>query len=388
MSGWFWKSGWAVLVSLQWCGSAWSQSPPGLALTTRVAARPAAGLQFLCGIQPPYGEWDTLAKFIAGMNSGGYSLDPDQRAGWNRHAMVTNAGWSNEQARYLNRIDAWRRRTVDRRWTTDVAFYPFSGPDAANILTFFPEAHDYVLIGLEPVGCVPAGVADYTPGYFSALRRSLDAILTINYFRTNDMQRDFNADNLRGVLPALLFMIARSGYTVNSVTPVTIASTGTVERRREDLKGETNGIDIQFSSGRQTRHLFYFSLNLQDSRLKRKPGTMKYLAGLPETDTLVKSASYLMHHANFSMIRSLILAKSRLVIEDDSGIPYRFFDQASWDVRLHGAYSAPIELFSVWRQDDLKTAFDSRKDVQPLDFAIGYRHVKEANLLVAARRSR
>lgn len=373
----------AVLV----CSHVWAQSVPTLAVAAHLPPVTPRQFQFLCGVQAPYGEWPQIAQFIAGMSSNGYSLPPDQRAAWDRHAEVTNASWANVQGRYLNRIDTWRKRTLERRWSTDVAFYPFSGPDAANIFTFFPDAREYVLIGLEPVGCIPAGLSDYTPRYFSALRRSLEASLTINFFRTNDMQRDFSADNLRGVLPALLFLIARSGYSVTSVTPVVITRDGAVERAREDVKGETPGVTIQFTNGRQLRRLTYFSMNLQDSRLKRKPGTLKYLASMPETNTLIKSASYLMHRPYFSMIRSTILLKSRLVVEDDSGIPFRFFDQSAWDVHLHGAYTEPIDLFSNWRQDDLKVAF-SRPDVQPLDFAIGYRHIKESNLLVAARRGK
>jgi hypothetical protein len=369
------------------CAHVWAQSVPTLKVAAHMTPARRNQLQFLCSVQAPYGEWPQIAQFIAGISSNGYSLTPDQRAAWSRHAEVTNASWANVQGRYLNRIDTWRKSTLDRRWNTDVAFYPFSGPDAANIFTFFPDAREYLLIGLEPVGCIPAGLADYTPQYFSALRRSLEASLTINFFRTNDMQRDFSADNLRGVLPALLFLIARSGYSVTSVTPVVITREGAVEHARPEVKGETPGITIQFTDGRQSRKLSYFSLNLQDSRLKRKPGTLKYLAGMPETDTLIKSASYLMHRPYFSMIRSTILLKSRLVVEDDSGIPFRFFDQSAWDVHLHGAYTAPIDLFSNWRQDDLKVAF-SRPDVQPLDFAIGYRHIKESNLLVAARRGR
>jgi hypothetical protein len=366
----------------------WAQSTPTITVAANLPVASQGHLQFLCGVQAPYGEWAQIAQFMAGMSTNGYSLSPEQRAAWNRHAEITSASWNATQTRYLNRIDSWRKRTLERRWTTDVAFYPFSGPDAANIFTFFPDAHEYVLIGLEPVGCIPAGLADYTPQYFSALRRSLDAILTINFFRTNDMERDFGSDNLRGVLPALLFMIARSGYSVTSVTPVTVTREGTVERVREDLKGETSGVTVQFTNGRQVRKLSYFSLNLLDSRLKRKPGTLKYLGSLPETDTLIKSASYLMHRPYFSMIRSTILSKSRVVVEDDSGIPFRFFDQSAWDVHLHGAYDKPIELFSNWLQEDLKSAFDSRPDVEPLDFAIGYRHVKEANLLVATRRGK
>jgi hypothetical protein len=364
-----------------------SHSATGLALNVHATPVPNP-LQFLCGVQAPYGEWDAAAKLIAGLSTNGYSLPPEQKAAWDRHAAITDKSWATWQSRYLNRIDAWRRRTIERRWTTDLAFYPFSGPDAANIFTFFPDAREYVLIGLEPVGCIPAGLGDYTPRYFSALRRSLEASLTINFFRTNDMQRDFNAENLRGVLPALLFLIARSGHSVVSVTPVTITHEGNVVRPREDVLGETSGVEIQFTNGRQVRRLMYFSLNLNNSRLSRKPGTQKYLAGLPEADTLIKSASYLLHRPYFSLVRNTILSKSRLVVEDDSGIPFRFFNQSSWDVRLHGAYTEPIDLFSNCRQDDLKQAFDTRTDVQPLDFAIGYGHVRASNLLVATKRGR
>jgi hypothetical protein len=360
---------------------------PTLALAAHVEGQ-RGSLQFLCGVQAPYGEWNPLAQFLAGMGTNGYSLTPEQRASWTRHAEITNASWAAEQSRYLNRIDNWRRRAFDKRRAADVAFYPFSGPDAANVFMFFPDAREYVMIGLEPVGCVPAGLADYTPQYFSALRRSLVASLTLNFFRTNDMQRDFGADSLRGVLPALLFLIARSGYTVASVTPISILADGTLERARDEVKPETSGVEIQFSDGQRMRRLRYFSLNLNNARLAKKHGTMNYLGSLPESDTLVKSASYLLHRASFSVIRDTILTKSRLIVEDDSGIPYRFFDPSAWDVRLNGTYSAPIELFSNWQQEDLKNAFDSRKDVQPLDFAIGYRHVKESNLLVVSRRGK
>jgi len=93
-----------------------------------------------------------------------------------------------------------------------------------------------------------------------------------------------------------------------------------------------------------------------------------------------------MHKPYFSTIRGTILAKSRVVVEEDSGIPYRYFDQA-WDVRLFGTYSEPIQLFKDWNQDDLKTAY-SGTGVLPLDFGIGYRHRGQSNLLVAVRKTK
>jgi hypothetical protein len=358
------------------------------AFTLNPAPHPSpAPLQFLCTVQAPLGEWAPLAQFVSGLNSSVYSLPVDQKAAWTRHAEIANDSWANAQTRYLDPIDKWRERTFDKSASADLAFYPFSGPDAANVLSFFPHARQYVLIGLEPVGCIPAGLSDYNASYFAALRRSLDMILTVNFFRTNDMQVDFNSANLRGVLPALLFMISRSGYTVVDVTRVNITPQGSIERASSRATGETSGVAIRFVDGRQgVRELYYFSANLLDSRLRRKPGTMKYLAGLPEANTLIKSASYLLHSPYFSVVRDTILAKSKMIIEDDSGIPFRFFDTTDWDVRLYGTYSEPIARFRKWRQVDLETAFASTRDVRPLGFAIGYHHSKESNLLVATHR--
>jgi hypothetical protein len=344
-------------------------------------------LQFLCEVQAPYGEWEPLAQFIGGLNSDAYSLPPEQKYAWARHAKAVSAGWASAQTRYLAPIGNWRAAALEPAGHSDLVFYPFSGPDAANVFAFFPKARKYVLVGLEPVGCVPAGLGDYNASYFSALRQSLDAILTVNFFRTNDMQVDFDKANLRGVLPVLLFMIARSGFAVTDVTRVVITAEGAVERATPEVRGETAGIAIRFRDERdQLREMHYFSLNLQNYRLQRKPGTLKYLTSLPQADTLIKSASYLLHTPYFSLLRDAILEKSRVIIEDDSGIPFRFFDSTAWTVRLYGTYVEPIDLFSKWRQSDLELAFASRRDVQPLGFAIGYRHIKESNLLVATHR--
>jgi hypothetical protein len=343
----------------------------------------------LCSVQAPYGQWGPLAQFISGLDSSAYalSMSAQQHSSWSGYSKVAAADWSNLQRRYLDRIAAWRDRALAKARLGDMAFYPFSGPDSANMFAFFPDAREYVLAGLEPVGCVPAGVQDYTGAYFSELRRSLEPVVALGFFRTNDMHREFAQGTVNGVLPLLLFLMARQGYTIADVTPITITPAGLVTPSVNQPKGETGGVAIQFTDPRHgLRTLRYFSLNLQDSRIKSKPGTLKYFQTLAPASTLVKSASYLMHKEYFSAIRDLILSKSRVVVEDDSGVPLRFFKPATWDVRLYGSYTEPIDLFKNWHQEDLKTAFASGTDVQPLDFAIGYRKTNQSNLLVAFRR--
>src|SRR5690349_2128615 len=143
-------------LAVSFCSLALGQSAPTPTLAVAAHLSPSApsstSLQFLCGTQAPYGEWSQVAQFIAGLSTNGYSLTAEQEWAWSRHAEYTNASWARVEARYLSRIDNWRKRMVDRRYTTDVAFYPFSGPDAANLFTFFPDAREYVMIGLQPAG--------------------------------------------------------------------------------------------------------------------------------------------------------------------------------------------------------------------------------------------
>jgi hypothetical protein len=58
-------------------------------------------------------------------------------------------------------------------------------------------------------------------------------------------------------------------------------------------------------------------------------------------------------------------------------------------VRLFGAYDQPIALFKTGLQDDLKSAYDARSGVEPLDFSIGYKwRQNESNLLLAVRKGK
>ncbi|HYK59064.1 MAG TPA: hypothetical protein VEV85_06490 [Bryobacteraceae bacterium] len=346
-----------------------------------------------CGIQAIGGQWPATAQFVSGLDSAEYtkSLASDQEKAWTDYSKVAASDWRNLEKRHLSRIEAWRERALAGLPAGDVAFYPFGGPDAANLLAFFPDAREYVIIGLEPVGCIPSRPADYTRSYFAELRDNLSPVVSIGFFRTKEMKGNFKEGSVNGVLPLLLFLIARSGYSVEDVTPIAIAPSGALLLNSQaggQIKTETEGVAIRFKDARHgSRTLRYYALNLQNSRLSHKPGTVQYLSDLPAPVTLIKSASYLLHKTYFSTIRSLILSKSSLIVEDDSGIPYRYFDGA-WDVRLYGKYSDPIALFKNWRQPDLKEAFESRKDVPSLDFAIGYRHASESNVLVAVRRAK
>ena len=86
---------------------------------------------------------------------------------------------------------------------------------------------------------------------------------------------------------------------------------------------------------------------------------------------MVKSASYLMHEADFSYVRNAVLSKSKAILQDDSGISYKFFDKTKWDIQLYGVYNGPIPLFAKRYEKDLKEAF-TKGNVKPITFQYGY----------------
>jgi len=344
-----------------------------------------------CTAQGPIANWDAAAQLIAGIGDNTYagSMTDEQKAAWTDYSKTAASDWNRLKRRYVDRITAWRGKYLQKTPPTDVVFYPFSGPDATNPLAFFPDAREYVLIGLEPAGCIPSKTEDFAPEYWTALRRGWQSAAAMGFFKTEDMQRDLAEGAPSGVLPVLLFLLARAGYTIVDVTPIGITPAGTLIPSADKASTETRGLTLQFKDQHQrTRTMRYFALNLQNPRLAKKTGTVRYLETLPPGATLVKSASYLMHKRHFSTIRGIILAHSNVVIEDDSGIPYHyFFEPPVWDVHLFGSYDQPIGLFKSGVQDDLKAAYDARTGVDPLDFGIGYKwRPNESNLLLAVRK--
>lgn len=108
------------------------------------------------------------------------------------------------------------------------------------------------------------------------------------------------------------------------------------------------------------------------------------MTNLENPVTYLKAASYLMYNDSFSNIRNTILANSSHLLQDDSGMPLKSFDNAKWDLKFYGAYTRPIGLFSNSYQSDLRQVYASNQTIKPLDFGIGYQFaVNQSNLMLA-----
>lgn len=352
-----------------------------MALAVSILSAPASA--------EPRASLDDTARFIAGMQpSDGSPLKTyTNDAFWKQYAAGFNQAWDGLEKRQLSKI----RMLVSRDFKNPqpTLFYFFSGADFLYADAFFPSATTYVMAGLEPPGQIP-DLRKYSRGQIAGalreLRSSISSLLDYSFFRTRSMRVDFGSARLNGTTPVLMTFLARSGKTIYSAELFDLASDGTLHSVDEKIAKPTGrGVKISFgdASVGTKRTLYYFSTDLSDSGLKQS-GFLTFCDTLGKGDSFVKSASYLMHDDNFSTVRGYLLDHSVSLLEDDSGIPIRFFAKG-WQLHPYGRYVGPIGLFAGKYQARLKEVFAKDKTT-PIEFSLGYQwRPTESNMLLAVK---
>ncbi len=323
------------------------------------------------------------AKGLAGIPCGGaWESTPE----WKSYKKSLDEQWTYLDEVRLKAMRTWgTTELADLRTQSTTVFYPFSGPDVLYADTFFPNSRVLLMAGLEPVGTMPDLNTLQAQGklgpYLDSISKSLFTILAASFFKTKDMKVDFNNQLVDGLTPAMIVFLARGGYAITDIQYVSLNEDGGVGPRSEHGKP---GVQITYADGRQ---VLYFSADLSDEGLKHNPGFVKLMAKLAPGITYLKAASYLCYYDDFSTIRDAILADSLGVVEDDSGIPFKYFDVAKWTVIPYGDYTGPIDLFKERKQPDL-TLFYQKTPHAQLPFGSGYKfHASVSSLLVVKKKS-
>jgi hypothetical protein len=330
---------------------------------------------------------DDTARFLAGMPPSADSpLTPLTRdPSWQRHAKFFDSAFGQLEQRQLAKIRSWG--DIHLAAPRPTMFYMFSGPDFLYADAFYPKATTYVLSALEPTGSVPDLTKLPRGGVGAALHnveRSLGSILSFSFFITKQMKTDLSAGQISGTLPVLYVFLARSGKTIRDVSSIALDDKGAAYFGNENPgPNAVRGARIIFAGGDGVeKTLYYFSTDLSNSGVK-VTGFLKFCAALAPGNSLIKSASYLLHSGNFTTVRDFILANSATIIQDDSGVPLAYYDPKKWRFFPFGRYAGPIGEFPGRYQDSYAELF---RRAQPIDFGIGYRwRTHETNLLLSVK---
>lgn len=325
------------------------------------------------------------AKYLAGLPVRGTALESyGQGHDWAIHATQFDDAWRKLESKQLEKIRAWAPTYLGSAYTDrGPMFYMFSGPDFLYAQAFFPNASTYILCGIEPVGAIPdiTKVSEVArPSALANLRKSLDSLLSWSFFITKDMKVDLTQTQLSGTLPIFYVFLARSDSRIESVDLVGLDKDG----QFTTAKGATPGVKIAFfGPGGHAQTLYYFSSNLENSGIQSSPGFLKFCEQQGSGVSLLKAASYLMHGGGFSTVRDFLLTHSKLILQDDSGIPARYFAADRWTLRYFGHFSGPTDLFKQYPQPELQNLYYETYPA-PLEFGFGYQwQPSRSNLLIA-----
>jgi hypothetical protein len=315
------------------------------------------------------------AEFLAGLPLPPQSplADAQQGEAYKSHQKELSDKWAFcRKARY-EAMRKWGEENLGKvKGSREIVRYLFGGPDFLNAYAFFPNARVMVLGGLEPIGEVPPP-EKLKPGMLgqslASLRQALRTSLYCGYFITSEMGGQLHHGCFRGVLPVLYTELALTGNTVDSVN-------------FEQPFGAP-GVRITYHRpGNSEQTLYYFQSNLANGEPCHR--FLTWLGTLGEGATYLKAASYLLHGSEFSQTRDFLLGTSSVVVEDDSGIPYRYFAQGGWNIRLFGEYVSPLPIFSGYAQRDFREAYKTPSYAGPISFGAGYHVVPaHANILLA-----
>jgi hypothetical protein len=294
-------------------------------------------------------------------------------------------------------MDNWRVQELKIPGTQNrTMLYPFSGPDFFNAYTLFPNYPRYIFFSLERPGAIP-DLESVTPVQFAKLlqdvRSAFRDIFERNYFITDYMNKQLTTPWIRGTVPVMATMMALMQLRIVRIEPIDLFPELTRAYDAPDVSPRPHRImrsvrmDFVGANGGAPQQLYYFAIDATDKQLDFYPGFIDWVAQHRPATALLKSASYLLHDNQFEKTRNMILTTADFVIQDDTGIPYRFLGQSPWHVRLYGRYNKPnMKGLRYGYQADLESAYKAKGDLTDLPFPFGYHWKgKQSGLLIANR---
>lgn len=331
-----------------------------------------------------------IASFISGLGlpSDSVFFPLSQNENYRAYQKNIQGLWNNYNINRLEKIKKWRISKIQKT-LPKVLFYPFSGPDILNALAFFPDQDEYIMVGLETPGTLPEPDRMNTKVVYQQLaemQKAMKTVFLVNFFRTNEMKVELKDTSFSSISSVMLFFLARSGNEILSYKKIALTPSGQLVSLPKKHDRFNQGIEIVFKKigSDKIQTVKFFSVDLSDGALKKTPHLLNFMKKYDHVTCMLKSASYLMHYNDFSSVRNLILDRAVFLLQDDSGIPYKFFGVKNWITQFYGKIRV-LDMFKSRNQPELNEKIKNYS-LGLLPFAYGYGFSPEKSHLMIIRK--
>lgn len=295
--------------------------------------------------------------------------------------------WARLEQNSLGHVLTWAANNIAPRIpsTYETLFYPFGGPDIAYALAFYPNAPEYVLVGLEPIGRFKdISKAMQDPANFEQIKQSLSTYLRGGYFITSEMGKNLWDRWLRGTMYLILLELAACNFEISNVEEIGIDRGGN-EVIRRDFDNDViycAKITCRKRGEQNWRHVYYIRADLADSN-KKLPNLFNFM-NKRKFNTMLKSASYAIWDRTLAKMRRFVLQNSKSILQDDTGVPFDCY-RKGWERYAFGGYTEPtLSVFKKTYKQPCMAEYFKKHMLATIPFKIGYGfYQSRPNLLLA-----
>jgi hypothetical protein len=280
--------------------------------------------------------------------------------------------------------------------------YPFGGGDLATMLAVYPDATEYTTLSLEgmgdprPILALGGGKggekwrrADKLAAGLAKLRRMLAANLNWAWNTTNQLSIDSSETGvgipgILGIALVALEEFAPDGK-VTYLTPERVEAWDTEHAAVKRVKYKTNQVvqegmfnDIEIAFRKQgdpkaPRKIFrHIAADLSDVGFDANRSALAYLDARRDFAAMTKAASYLLWNPEFEKLRNVLLARMKLMISDDTGIPPRYAKPAGFTQKVWGTYAGAFFKFPDKEVEKEMVQYWEATTNPPMPFRFGY----------------
>ncbi len=335
---------------------------------------------------PSHAQQDLALTLLAGQSPPNGLPAHLNTAAWGRYSQAVQKNWKQYRSQIGEPMEAWANQEVPA--FTDTVFYPFSGPDFSTVSQLFPKAKRYILVAMQAAER-PVNLADLKS---EAAGQTLEVLTGAwenyghdGFFVTEYLDKYLHKNKVRiGASTFLSSFFQLKGLKVNSITPIQINAAGEVE---ELPAADANWRSVRFRIERAGEPVLvdYLRIDLSDKGLTSQPQHHQFVRQMSGHPVLLKAASHLPQNSSFSMVAASLTSQAPFIIQDETGIKYGQLKE-NFGLTLYGKFERAHVAFGSY-QRDLAKAFAQGKDIQPLDFRVGYFKGGNYALIVAKRKS-
>ena len=308
-----------------------------------------------------------------------------QQDDWVELNQTISNNWSKYYSKMGEPMLKWSNTEIQS--DSKKVFYPFSGPDFTTLYQMFPHADHYVMTAqqrgerLVNIDQLNSQAATQTAEVLGSAWKSFGKD---GFFVTEYLFKYISTNKVKIGATTLIASFAHlHGFSIQKIIPISVSQNGGIEELSDDQSWDS----VRFYLVKDSREvkIDYVRMDLSNEGMNSNPQNLIFFKVASQSPVLLKAASHLPQHPGFTIIRNEILARSPMIVQDETGLDYYPLSQ-HFDTVLYGNFVKAYKVFSTYNVQ-LAKAYEERNDEKHLPFRIGYFKNGNYSLIVAKRKS-